>query len=55
MSKDIAMKDFLSWVVNEFGDDINYRVKFTDGRVFKSKDWDRLTRGLNDKLQNEQK
>ena len=54
-NKDKTMKELLQWVVKEFGEDINYRVKMSDGKVFKSRDWDRLNRGLDDKLQNEQK
>lgn len=36
----------------EFGDDLNYRVKLSDGRVFKSKDWDVENKYA--KFQNEQ-
>ena len=51
--KDKSLKEILKWMQKEFGDDLNYRVKLSDGRVFKSKDWDVENKYA--KFQNEQK
>lgn len=51
--KDKSLKEILKWMQKEFGDDLNYRVKLSDGRVFKSKDWDVENKYV--KFQNEQK
>ena len=51
--KDKSLKEILKWMQKEFGDDLNYRVKVSDGRVFKSKDWDVENKYA--KFQNEQK
>lgn len=48
-----SMKEILLWMKKEFGDDINYRVKLSDGRIFKSLNWDAKNKYV--KFQNEQK
>lgn len=54
-NKDASLKSIMRMMIKEFGTDINYRIKLSDGRVFKTQNWDRLEKGLYDKLQNEQK
>lgn len=44
MEKNEGMKELLKYITTQFGNDINFRVKLSDGRVFKSKDWDKLDR-----------
>lgn len=42
--KNEGMKAVLKTIVEEFGRDIQFRVRLNDGRVFKTKDWDKLNR-----------
>ena len=50
--KDKSLKEILKWMQTEFGDDLTYRVKLSDGRVFKSKDYEVENKYA--KFQNEQ-
>lgn len=43
----MSINDFIKVIRKEFGQDIAYRVKAKDGRVFKSSNWKQVTERLN--------
>ena len=43
----VKINDFIKLIRKEFGQDIAYRVKAKDGRVFKSSNWKQVTERLN--------
>lgn len=41
MSDKVELKNFLKTISSTFGKDMQFRVKLKDGKVFKSKGWDK--------------
>lgn len=49
MSDKVELKNFLKTIVSTFGKDMQFRVKLKDGKVFKSKGWDKNVKILEEK------